>query len=140
MQELRAWANEDSKARPSHRTLNMDEVSPLAKDGLIEVGAHTMTHPVLADLSVAMQREEVIQSKACLERILNRPVTSFAYPHGSYTEETISLVKEAGFTSACSSDTAMVSCHADPFRLPRFSMRDWNGDGFYRWLKELINL
>jgi peptidoglycan/xylan/chitin deacetylase (PgdA/CDA1 family) len=140
IQELRTWANQDSRCRPSHRTLGMDEVSQLAEGGLIEIGAHTMTHPVLADLPVSVQRQEIIQSKACLEEILNHPVTSFSYPHGSYAHKTISLVKEAGFNSACSSDPAVISRGADTFRLPRFSMRDWNGEEFYRWLKRLISI
>ena len=140
IEKLQTWAGKDSICRPSHRTLTTDEVVLLAKGDLIEVGAHTMTHPVLASLPVAKQREEIVQSKRCLEEILDLPVSSFAYPHGSYTDETISLVREAGFGCACSSDAAVVLPGADGFRLPRFVVRDWDGEEFYRWLKGLISI
>lgn len=138
IQKLQSWANQDSAYRPSHRALTAEEIVLLAKEGLIEVGAHTMTHSALASLPSSVQREEIRQSAIYLEEILNHPVDSFAYPHGSYTDETISILKEAGFSCACSSDTAIVSREADVFRLPRFSMRDWNGDEFHRWLKGLL--
>ncbi|HLO30387.1 MAG TPA: polysaccharide deacetylase family protein [Anaerolineales bacterium] len=140
IEQLKIWAGWDAAYRPAHRTLTEAEVFLLAKGSLIKVGAHTMTHPALARLPVSMQCEEIMQSKACLEEILGHRVDSFAYPHGSYSDETISLIKAGGFTCACSSDTAVVSPGADIFCLPRYSMRDWNGEEFYRWLKGLINI
>ena len=80
-----------------------------------------------------------MQSKISLEEILDRPVDSFAYPHGAYSGATLAIVREAGFTCACSSDVAVVLHGADPLRLPRFVVRDWDGDYFHRWLKGLIN-
>lgn len=134
IEKLQKWSSADSVARASHRTLTADEVVILAKDGLIEVGAHTMTHPVLASLPVSRQQEEITQSKACLEGLLSQPVDSFAYPHGSYTEETISIVKDAGFKYACSSDTDAVWRRADPLKVPRAVVRDWDGDEFTQWI------
>jgi len=138
MQELDAWAKQDSRYRRSYRTLTADEVSLLAEGGLIEIGAHTLTHSALASLPISMQRTEIFQSKVCLEEMIDHPVTCFSYPHGSYANETISLVKETGFASACSSDTATISNNANTLCLPRFSMRDWSGEEFYKWLKGLI--
>jgi peptidoglycan/xylan/chitin deacetylase (PgdA/CDA1 family) len=136
--ELRTWAGAEPIGRPTHRALSPDEVGHLAAGGLVEIGAHAVTHPRLAELSVGAQREEIRCSRAHLEEVLNRPVTSFAYPHGSYTRETLAVVREAGFSSACSSDTAVVRRDTDAFQLPRICVRDWDGETFARWLKGMV--
>lgn len=135
LMNIREWAGEGSNGRPTHRTMSAEEVARLAEGDLIEVGAHTVTHPVLAALPATAQRDEIQGSKVELEQILNRPVASFAYPHGAYTDETLALVREAKYVYACSSDTDAVWRGADCFRLPRVVVRDWNGDIFARWLR-----
>jgi peptidoglycan/xylan/chitin deacetylase (PgdA/CDA1 family) len=82
LDELQTWAGAESAGRSTHRSLSLEEVAALARGKLIEVGAHTMTHPALSALPVASQREEIQRSKARLEDILGQPVTSFAYPYG----------------------------------------------------------
>jgi peptidoglycan/xylan/chitin deacetylase (PgdA/CDA1 family) len=137
---LRAWAGAEDVARPTHRTMTADEVLHLAKGGLVEIGSHTVTHPVLSALSVNKQREEVQQSKAYLEEILDQPVKSFAYPFGGatdYTPETTSLLQEAGYDCACSNFPDIIWRLSDRYQLPRIDVRDWDGDefaGFIRWL------
>jgi peptidoglycan/xylan/chitin deacetylase (PgdA/CDA1 family) len=108
----------------------------MAEDGLVEIGSHTVTHPVLATLPVTAQRDEIRQSKAGLEDILGCEVTSFSYPHGSYTPETVDLLREAGFTQACSSIADVVWQSTDGFQLPRRIVKDWDGEAFARRLEE----
>jgi len=132
---LRKWAGAEPIGRPTHRTLSHHELVHLAEGGLIEVGAHTVTHPMLSALSVVEQRDEIRRSRAHLEGILNRPVTSFAYPHGSYTKETLAVVREAGFACASSSEPDAVRTNADCFQLPRIVVRDWDRETFTRWLR-----
>lgn len=132
--ELVAWAGAESVGRLTHRSLSLEEVVTLAQEELVEVGSHTVTHPVLSALPAASQRDEIQQSKAHLEDVLNRPVTSLAYPHGDYTGETVALVREAGFTCACSSVADIVWRSTDCFQLPRFNVKDWDGEEFTKWL------
>jgi peptidoglycan/xylan/chitin deacetylase (PgdA/CDA1 family) len=135
LDRLFAWSGTAPAGRPTHRTLSRDEVVRLAEGDLVEVGAHTVTHAVLAALPISAQQEQIRQSRVHLEDMLNRPVISFAYPHGSYTQETLAVVRDAGFTCACSSDTTVVRRGADHFRLPRVVARDWDGETFARWLE-----
>ena len=139
--ELRKWAGTDTLARASRRALTADELRQLAASGLVEVGAHTVNHPVLAAQSLAEQRDEIVQSKARLENILGKPVTSFSYPYGGksdYTRETVALCRKAGFQSACSNFPGLVSPRTDPFQLPRFLVRNWDADTFRRKLREWL--
>ncbi|MCZ7547075.1 MAG: polysaccharide deacetylase family protein [Anaerolineae bacterium] len=127
--QLQAWAGVDATARPTHRALQPGEVAALAVGGLVEVGAHTVNHPVLAALPPAVQRAEIVESQARLSALTGRPVTSFSYPYGApgdYTAETVALVREAGFTCACANFAGRVEPGVDPFALPRFIVRDWD--------------
>lgn len=137
--ELRDWAGTSAIGRSSHRPLTLGEVAAVDEGGLIELGAHTVNHPALANISRAVQQEEIQQSKAHLEDILRHPVHSFAYPYGSFSEQTPSLVQEAGFTRACSTITERVYAHTNPFLLPRIEVQNWDGEEFThrlsRWLK-----
>ena len=132
--KLRAWAGAEPVVRPTHRPLSLDEVVRLAQGELIEIGAHTVTHPARAVLPAASQRDEIMQSKARLEETLDRPVSSFAYPHGSRAEETVSIVRKAGFARACTTDANIVEGATDPFQLPRVPVQDWDGREFTRRL------
>ncbi len=138
---LSAAADAEGGVRPPHRGLSPDELVQLTSNGQIDVGAHTVTHPVLSRLPAVAQSAEIRQSKARLEEILGRPVTSFAYPYGGrsdYTHETVTLVREAGFARACANVAGVASPGSDRFQLPRFLVRDWDGDEFARHLQEWI--
>jgi peptidoglycan/xylan/chitin deacetylase (PgdA/CDA1 family) len=138
LHKLLAWAGAESVARPPYRALSPDDLSRLAEGGLVEIGAHTVTHPVLSALPAAAQRDEIQGSKTYLEEILGRPVTSFSYPHGSrsdYTAETVAIIRKAGFACACSNFPGVVWRRTELLQLPRVRVRDWDGDEFARRLK-----
>jgi peptidoglycan/xylan/chitin deacetylase (PgdA/CDA1 family) len=134
LDDLLLWAGAESAARPTHRTLTTDELVLLHEGTLIEIGAHTMTHPFLSTLSANDQRSEIQESKSILERILNQPVTSFAFPHGSSNAETDAAIQK-DFLCACSSIADAVWRNSECFQLPRLGVRDWNQETFARWLK-----
>ncbi len=139
MDELLVWAGAERTGRRSHYALTTEELILLQAGGLVDVGAHTMTHPYLAALTGAEQNCEIRQSKECLEAILGCPVTSFAYPHGSSTPESVAILNEAGFVCACSSHPDAVWRDADCFYLPRVVVRDWSWKPFKRWLRRWID-
>lgn len=134
MDELLAQAGVATTGRDTHRSLSPTEVQILAAGGAIEVGAHTVTHPKLSALSAAEQRQEIEQSKSRLEAILERSVTSFAYPHGDYTKVTAELVAGAGFACACSTRVNRVRRQTNCFQIPRMEVGDWDGDTFAKQL------
>jgi peptidoglycan/xylan/chitin deacetylase (PgdA/CDA1 family) len=137
LDELRTCVDARPAGRPTHRALSSEEVLQLAEGGLLEVGSHSVTHPVLSTLPAPAQRAEIHESKAQLESILGHPVTSFAYPYGSpadYTEETVAIVRHGGFACACANFPNVVRRGADPFQLPRILVRNWDGEEFARRL------
>ena len=140
LEELVIWANAEPVGRSTHRSLSNEEMFALESGGLIEIGAHTVTHPFLSQLPIASQRDEIQQSKDYLEKILGHPVTSFSYPNGSYTSDTIPLVQEAGFNCASCSVADRVQQNSNRFLLPRVVVEDWDGETFARWLSRYFQL
>jgi peptidoglycan/xylan/chitin deacetylase (PgdA/CDA1 family) len=78
------------------------QLEDLAKSPLIEIGAHTMDHVALKGMSKDATWYQIAQSRIDLQKELHLPITSFAYPYGSFDQQTIDLVKQAGFTNAVS--------------------------------------
>jgi peptidoglycan/xylan/chitin deacetylase (PgdA/CDA1 family) len=141
LKELSEWAGVARNNLQNHRSSTAEEIKRLAAGGLVEIGAHTVTHPTLSALSVPEQRKEIVQSKTDLEKILGTEVTSFSYPYGlktDFTPESIEIVQEAGYERACTNVKDVVSLRSHLFELPRFWVRDWSGEEFSkrlgRWL------
>jgi peptidoglycan/xylan/chitin deacetylase (PgdA/CDA1 family) len=140
LEQIKTWANyQVDTPRLSHRPLTVTELSEIEQGGIIELGAHTVSHPLLSQQTIAVQRQEIQQSKLDLERLLNHPVTSFAYPFGAYQSETLPLVEEAGFKYACSTIETSVWQKSDRWRLPRFEVQNWHKAEFERRLLSWFN-
>ncbi len=133
---LWGWSGAAPPRRATDRAVTLDELHALAAGGLIEIGAHTVTHPILKGLAEGVQRGELRESKARLETVLDRPVESFAYPYGTAAPNTVRLVAEAGFRCACTTAPGALAPDGDPFRVPRFTVEDWDGDQFLRRLSQ----
>jgi peptidoglycan/xylan/chitin deacetylase (PgdA/CDA1 family) len=107
--------------------MNADQVRSLVGRGM-DVGAHTVSHPILTRLGPREARAEILDSKAHLEQIIDRPVTLFAYPNGipqgDYAGEHVQMVREAGFEAAVSTAWGAASAGADVYQLPRFTPWD----------------
>lgn len=104
--------------------LSWSEIESLDKEPLIEIGAHTVNHPVLNKLSRPKALEEINGSKVRLEQVLGHSVDSFAYPFGSHVEvgkREFDFVKELGFKSGVTSRFGHIQTeHKDHvFALPR---------------------
>jgi peptidoglycan/xylan/chitin deacetylase (PgdA/CDA1 family) len=143
LNKLRAWSGHDSAPRTTHRTVSSEELVDLGSHGLIEIGAHAVTHSALSALSSSSQRDEIHRCKIDLEAITGGPVTSFAYPFGrqiDYTAHTVSQVREAGFARACSAVDDRTGHHVDRFQIPRVQVHDLDGDAFRKWLRNRLEI
>jgi peptidoglycan/xylan/chitin deacetylase (PgdA/CDA1 family) len=93
----------------------------------VTIGAHTLSHPMLAKHPEEVARREIVESKAWLEKVLEVPIRHFAYPvgdPGSAGPREFALAKEAGFASAVTTRPGhLFAEHADhPHALPRVSL------------------
>ena len=101
--------------------MTWEELRAVADAGVV-VGSHAWTHESLGHMSLDGAREQARRSRAVLEQRLGRPVTTFAYPFGTradYSPALADMLREAGYTSAFTSQHGAVRADSDPFMLPR---------------------
>ncbi len=112
---------------PDDLMMTSEQVRGLHRAGM-QIGGHTVSHPILARLERRAARDEIEVGKTTLEALIAEPVRLFAYPNGKpvedYTGEAVSLAKELGFDAAVSTAWGAASATADPFQLPRFTPWD----------------
>jgi peptidoglycan/xylan/chitin deacetylase (PgdA/CDA1 family) len=133
--ELFRWARVAPNARPSRRPLTADQLRLMSRDGLVEVGAHSLTHPALSALPAQAQAHELSRSKERLEALLGTPILGCSYPNGRANEETEEQTRKAGYAFACGSVSRAVTRRSDRYQLPRISARNWGADQFNSFLR-----
>jgi len=104
------------------------EVQKLHAAG-IEIGAHTVNHPILTNLSAQQAQDEINSSFAYLRDLTGEPPHAFAYPNGQpgrdYDSSHVDMVRRTGFKCAVSTEARYASKHDNPFELPRVTI--WSG-------------
>jgi peptidoglycan/xylan/chitin deacetylase (PgdA/CDA1 family) len=102
---------------------------------VVEVGAHTRTHPQLDVIPRLAAAAEIAACKTELEDWIGRPVTAFAYPYGLSTPTVRALVRRAGYTSAAAVREGFSSSADDLFAIARLTVRaDTPPETFTAWL------
>jgi len=108
---------------PMTRPMNSDEIDALLSDGLVELGAHTVTHPALTLLSRPESRREIEGSGQRCRELASKCVNGFAYPYGDMSSEVRSDVARLGFSWACSTEGRFVDVkQPDFYALPRVAV------------------
>lgn len=114
-------------ALPENLMMTSEQVRLLHRAGM-EIGGHTVNHPILARMDSAGARAEMADGKAALEQIIRAPVRLFAYPNGrpgqDYLPEHAAMAKALGFDAAVSTSWGSARPGGDLFQLPRFTPWD----------------
>ncbi len=117
---------------PNYMTDEM--VREIATDGLVEIAAHSETHPWLADKDNDFLNKEVLESKKKLEKIIGAEIVSFAYPYGSFDLKAIQLAKKAGYTSAVSTVPGIMHNQDSKYFLYRLRAGKRVGEELLNWI------
>ncbi len=100
---LEALRSAGMELAPAARPLSWQQAREMAAEG-IELGAHTVTHPILSTLEPAAQEEEIRGSRRRIAEQTGIEPTTFAYPNGStrdYDRHTVGIAGRIGFRAAC---------------------------------------
>jgi len=112
---------------PNNLMMTVDELQKLSCSGM-EIGGHTVHHPILSKLDHEQARNEIVLGKEQLESITDKEVLSFAYPNGKpgrdYTKANVDIVRQAGFKVAVSTALGVATPSSDIYQLPRFTPWD----------------
>ena len=139
LDQIAEWAGARSTYRKDERTISADELAALTRGGLVDIGAHTVTHPLLSALAESAQYQEISDCQKALENVAGGRVNCFAYPYGDHSPATASIVARLGFAAALTADRQPASGHSLRFHLPRVVVDDLDGEGFSRWLDLHVN-
>lgn len=104
--------------------MTSDEVLALHRSGM-EIGAQTVSHPVLTAISNADARAEIANGRARLQEIIQAPVRLFAYPSGKpghdFELRHMHMLRSQGFDAAVTGASGAARHDTDPMLLPRFT-------------------
>jgi len=115
-------------------TMTPQQLRELASAGF-EIGAHTVSHPVLSDLTGAALAREVTECKQVLQEILGREVPSFAYPKGRGNAEVTQRLRDAGYRGARGLRMLSLSCDFPAYDMP-FTVQAYP----HSWIRYARNL
>ncbi|MBT4120351.1 MAG: polysaccharide deacetylase family protein [Candidatus Peribacter sp.] len=82
-----------------------------------EIGAHTLRHPKLTEVSTVDAKTEIEESKAWVEQVTGAPCSMFCYPYGFYNDEIVQIVRDAGYKGARTTERLEFTTK-DPFVMP----------------------
>jgi peptidoglycan/xylan/chitin deacetylase (PgdA/CDA1 family) len=126
---------------PDHSTMSAGDVAKIASSPAVDVGAHTVTHPVLAALDYPAQLGELQSSRERLGEIIGHPPACFAYPYGTpfdYDRRSVRAARECGFELACANVLSRAGRRSPSLELPRMVVRDWDASEFEQRLSALL--
>lgn len=127
---------------PDDLMMTSDQVRALRHAGM-QIGAHTVSHPILATLDATQAADEIARSRDALQRMLGERVSLFAYPNGKPGTDYLpqvhpAIVRELGFDAAVSTRWAAARRGEDVFQIPRFT--PWDRGRFKFGLRLARNL
>jgi len=113
------------QAPPKYAPCSWSELREMAVSGLVEIGSHTVSHPILASLTDEESWRELTTSRAQIEEGVGAEVVSFCFPNGKpgdYRPSQVRQVKDAGYLGALVTRQGMVGTGADVYQLPRIGV------------------
>lgn len=114
----------DVDALPANLMMRSEQVRELHRAGM-EIGAHTVNHPILCSIVPSEAEYEIGEGKRQLQSIIDADVDVFAYPNGKpdqdYDHCHVAMVRSLGFRGAVSTSPGVGRTGDDLFQLPRFT-------------------
>jgi peptidoglycan/xylan/chitin deacetylase (PgdA/CDA1 family) len=126
---------------PTDLMMTSTEVKAMRKAGM-QIGAHTVSHPILARLTDEQAIQEIGNSKQFLEDLLGERIGLFAYPNGKpgedYSPQTVEVVRSLGFDAAVSTQWGASGMGDDMLQIKRFT--PWDKSRLRFGVRLLVNL
>jgi peptidoglycan/xylan/chitin deacetylase (PgdA/CDA1 family) len=137
LEEIADWSD---APRPAGRPLlTWEQLREFAALPGLELGAHTLTHPVLPGCSADDARAEIAAGADGLRAGVGVQVDQFAYPFGAWNRSVARLVAELGFRAAYTTDGNAISWRSSLHTLPRVPAEEHAQSDFARSLADLFD-
>jgi len=120
LHELLSDLEEETGTRTVHRSMTFEEVARFAALPSVDVGPHTVSHPVLPLLPDAELHREIMESFNALRERFGNVVPILAVPFGLFDNRTVSAAREAGMMASLTLAGTTLQQQRDRDDLPRF--------------------
>jgi peptidoglycan/xylan/chitin deacetylase (PgdA/CDA1 family) len=113
------------QAPPKFAACSWSELREMADSGLVDIGSHTVTHPILSSITDEESWQELTGSRRQIEEGMGRKPESFCFPNGmpgDFRPSQVQQIIDAGYKCSVVASFGMVDNDADPYRLPRLGM------------------
>jgi len=101
--------------------INWDQALEMSHNN-VSFGSHAMSHRLLTKLAQKELNSELKQSKEIIEKNLQKPVLSIAYPNGNYNNEVTLSAKEADYKVAFTTESGYFAANEDAYTVKRINM------------------
>ena len=77
--------------------MDPDTLARVSRDPLVTIGSHSMSHPNFTRITDEEARRQLSESKSRLEAVTGLDVSAFSFPHGAYTQTSLTLARDCGY-------------------------------------------
>lgn len=107
----------------NRRLLDWQDIQHMLLSRLIEIGSHSLSHPILSLEDDVVVEREISQSKQMIETMTGQSVESFCYPNGQeddYRQRDFETLQASGYSSAVTARFGLPDAACNRYALPRF--------------------
>lgn len=136
---IKLYQKKFNEATKEGQYITVEQLLELEKSGIFQIGAHTMNHPILANENDEISEFEIKKSIEKLGELLNRKITTFAYPNGSegldFGKREMNFLKEAEIEYAFSFEFKNLNKNDNLLAIPRYGLYHGNQNFVRKKLK-----
>ncbi|MCG7858075.1 polysaccharide deacetylase family protein [Flavihumibacter sediminis] len=109
-------------------SMTVEELQKAANVKTIEIGAHTVSHPILTQCEDERIRMELEGGRSRLYEIIGKQIKYLAYPNGNYSEKIKLMARSSGYKLAFTVEQRLIDLKTDDWlALPRFALNEEGG-------------
>jgi len=114
-----------SKPTDKYAPCSWQQLREMTQSGLVDIGSHTVRHPIMSSISDDESLQELKQSRTEIEGHIGREVRCFCFPNGmqeDYRPSQLRQVADAGYACSVMANFGFVGRDTSPYRIPRIGM------------------
>lgn len=128
------WAGLPGEVPARDRCMSLPQLQAFSRPGDLDIGAHTMSHPSLSQLTATDQQNEMLRSRQWISEHLGLEAVGLAYPYGDYNRDSVAAAAATGFPFACTTRAGAIRPGDAPYALPRLAIGRLEAVAFERLL------
>lgn len=140
-----SWIENARAESKADRVVTPEELRELARDPLVTIASHSISHPNFLRLDETSAARELRESRSTLEALLSRPIEFFSFPYGAHNARIHQQARDAGYRRIFTSEPLPAFASGPEFVTGRIGVDpdDWPLEfrlkisGAYRWAGRL---